>query len=1494
MFKGILKVVISYALMLFSLLLMISLVKFSPNDLAFYTTAINSSYTNILGTLGVQIASPFVFFYGYSSWIWGLFSLLIGMRILVGITPHDLLIRFALAHGIALLSSTLFTLFTSNFSFLTGGVFGALFAHILTSIIPSFIMIPIILALLIILLAQMWSLPFEQLAKKFNSLNKAPQVVVEQYSEYRDELPQYNSDYSELSIPINDNIEEISQQYHATHDENMHYGAVDTLIEESHPSDFRHRSQLPSFLQEIDEGEPSEQQQPVFICKKPLVTKKETLLRDVEVDLLSPYLRGSSSFYNKIEENNFLKSRSLEALESPTTLEEDVQNITEGLDELDQSFESMLPTSEWIRESGVPLSDFIRNQSGVKRLSFSDGIVSEVTEMSEISETQINADENENIATVDKKTDYDSEEFANTTDDADKLAIHTLIEDSADIVFDAEPSIIPQHISNFPPVSGLLSDTPIILNELDDKGQEISNFSLEHFENPTYSKIDNDIIGISDSEKILLSGIERTMKKQQESTDSLKDKLHKKQQELAEIYYKTLEQEENASFVDEELGPVISDFVLQDFEKEILALKKESNTLDTVSQNISDTSFLMTHKSSLDSEPVFDPLAQDPINTLVLPEKSIDSEHLIQELMIPNVEDIEDIENVDYLESLLEITPKEEKESIDFQTEEDLNIKEEYDIPNLVSLMRLNLGEAEFPDIKELTRKAFSPNNSNWNIDFKDFDKEETVLEFKDIFTQKDKPSNDINKIEKFEELLETEDPFVLLEESQGEIPIPSVDTMHSFSSELEREPAFVISRNDDENTQESNLLKPNTMTPMSIPTFIEDTAFSFSSEDSEREPEFTIRNINDNTVLDNNPPLEIVQKIAEPEEIVAPQTIIPEEIFIQDSSELTDIEFRDQEDNIALEKPIVFEESIIHDMLEEDREPTTEKDSEEMLNVEQEQRDIILSHEEEILFADEDSNEIYEIEQNPVDQDITDLDTPESLLMPSVTTDTHLIKTVEYPVAEQIVTQNSPKEAIFPNIEDLEPNTDVISRAEEDEEVETTMKMIEDTYESFNINMQVVDYNRGPTITRFELEPPSGLKLRTILNLQDDLALQAGTSNLRIISPVEGRSLIGIEVPNKVRRNFLLREQIESDLFDESQAELPLILGIDVGGKEIVSDLATTPHLLIAGTTGSGKSVYVNALIMGLLFKLSSEDLKFIMIDPKMVELELYNGIPHLLAPIITKPEEAMAALEWAVQEMDRRYKILSELSVRNIKEYKNLGKNSPTGDQGYEKLPYIVVIVDEFANLMLRAPKDTEKHISRLASMSRAVGIHLVLATQRPSVDVVTGVIKANFPSRIAFRVSSKIDSRTIIDRNGAETLLGRGDMLFMSPNYMDPVRIQSPYASSEDVARAVNTIKKNGPPDYAIDFSEVLAKQEENNSDGSRTDAMSDPLFEEVLRYAVDNGEISASGIQRRFRVGYNRASRLIESMKDMKIISPPPSAGKGWLINITRDEIQSYLD
>ena len=363
-----------------------------------------------------------------------------------------------------------------------------------------------------------------------------------------------------------------------------------------------------------------------------------------------------------------------------------------------------------------------------------------------------------------------------------------------------------------------------------------------------------------------------------------------------------------------------------------------------------------------------------------------------------------------------------------------------------------------------------------------------------------------------------------------------------------------------------------------------------------------------------------------------------------------------------------------------------------------------------------------------------------------------------------------------FPDKNILEKGIETFSKAEENEEIDRVSKVIENTFASFKIEIRVSGHSRGPAITRYEIVPPSGLKLKNIVSLTEDLALNLGTRNIRIVAPIGNKSIIGVEVPNRFRKTVVLREIIESPEFSKTKAKLPLILGKDIAGNIVIEDLTEMPHLLIAGTTGSGKSVYVNSLIGGITFNKSADEVKFIFIDPKMVELELYNGIPHLLAPVITKPEEAIAVLEWMSAEMDKRYKLLSEFGVRNMEDYnREVKKIKPLPGKenektAYEYFPYIVIVIDEFANLMLRLPKETEKVISRIAAMARAVGIHLVVATQRPSVDVVTGIIKANFPSRIAFRVSSQTDSRTILDKSGAEKLLGKGDMLFMTPNFTD----------------------------------------------------------------------------------------------------------------------------
>ncbi len=486
-----------------------------------------------------------------------------------------------------------------------------------------------------------------------------------------------------------------------------------------------------------------------------------------------------------------------------------------------------------------------------------------------------------------------------------------------------------------------------------------------------------------------------------------------------------------------------------------------------------------------------------------------------------------------------------------------------------------------------------------------------------------------------------------------------------------------------------------------------------------------------------------------------------------------------------------------------------------------------------------------------------------------------------------------------FPDSNILEQSLQRHSKEEIQAEIDSISNIIETTFENFKISIKVTGYSRGPAITRYELVPPVGLKVKSIYNLQDDLALNLGTKSIRIVAPINNQNLVGVEVPNKHRQSVVLRDIVERKEFMESDAHLPLILGKSISGKILIEDLSEMPHLLIAGTTGSGKSVYVNSLIAGLLFRLREDELKFIMIDPKMVELELYNGIPHLLAPVITQPEEALAALEWAVKEMDRRYSVLSDNGVRSIFDYNDVAKEinvqrRKDNVEEMEVMPYIIIVIDEFANLMLRSPKETEKSISRLAAMARAVGMHLVIATQRPSVDVVTGIIKANFPSRIAFRVSSRTDSRTIMDKNGAESLLGRGDMLFMTPTSNDINRIQAPFVSNIDVESVVNDLKRNGTADYQIDFEQQMEESLFGDDNPNLTvDAKDDPMFGDALKTAVANGEISASYLQRKFRVGYNRASRLVEGMDQLGILGPATNNSKPREVLIRQEDLVHYL-
>ncbi len=428
------------------------------------------------------------------------------------------------------------------------------------------------------------------------------------------------------------------------------------------------------------------------------------------------------------------------------------------------------------------------------------------------------------------------------------------------------------------------------------------------------------------------------------------------------------------------------------------------------------------------------------------------------------------------------------------------------------------------------------------------------------------------------------------------------------------------------------------------------------------------------------------------------------------------------------------------------------------------------------------------------------------------------------------------------------------VNKKERENETLNTAQELERTLGEFGIEAKVTGIVRGPVITRYELQPAPGVKLSRIVNLSDNIALSLSASGVRIEAPIPGRAAVGIEIPNKVREIVTL-----GDIFEEArvEGELPLILGKEISGKIIVSDLTEMPHLLIAGATGSGKSVCVNSLIVSLLFQKSKEHVRFMMIDPKMVELKIYNGIPHLLTEVITDPREASKALRWVIYEMENRYRLLDEMFVRDIKTYNQKVK---------EKLPYIVVIIDEFANLMAIAQKEIEDTVVRLAAMSRAVGIHLIMATQRPSVDVITGLIKANFPYRIAFQVASKIDSRTIMDSMGAEKLLGRGDMLFAPAGSMNVKRIQGAYIHEDEVFRLVREIKKNSSPDYN---DEILSFEK---TEGHGIDD-NDPIFDEAVETVLRTKRASASFLQRRLKIGYNRAARLIEHMEDKGIIGPP---------------------
>ncbi|HFJ9315912.1 TPA: DNA translocase FtsK, partial [Bacillus tropicus] len=425
---------------------------------------------------------------------------------------------------------------------------------------------------------------------------------------------------------------------------------------------------------------------------------------------------------------------------------------------------------------------------------------------------------------------------------------------------------------------------------------------------------------------------------------------------------------------------------------------------------------------------------------------------------------------------------------------------------------------------------------------------------------------------------------------------------------------------------------------------------------------------------------------------------------------------------------------------------------------------------------------------------------------------------------------------------------------------LEEQKELLDTTFNNFHVGAHVINVSQGPAVTRFEVQPDPGVKVNKITNLSDDIKLSLAAKDIRIEAPIPGKSAIGIEVPNKESKPVFLREILRSPVFTKSESPLTVALGLDISGDPIVTDIRKMPHGLIAGATGSGKSVCINAILTSILYKAKPHEVKLMLIDPKMVELAPYNSVPHLVAPVITDVKAATAALKWAVEEMERRYELFAHAGARDLTRYNTIVSEREIPG---ETLPYIVIVIDELADLMMVAPGDVEEAICRIAQKARACGIHLLVATQRPSVDVITGLIKSNIPTRIAFTVSSQVDSRTIIDIGGAEKLLGRGDMLFLGNGTSKPVRVQGVYVSDDEIEKTVDHVKKQMKPNYLFKQEDLLAKTEQAESE--------DELFFEACQFVVEQGGASTSSVQRKFRIGYNRAARLIEEMQSQGIIS-----------------------